>query len=115
MTLPDIVDRGLADSLRGGHQSTTPMRHAFGLVAQRRVHHRVDLFRAVGRLATRPGATSHNPSKLSCAKRACHNITVLRLVSSRAAISSADFPSAAARTTRHRNATCCGVPKAETH
>src|SRR5208283_2324588 len=62
MTLPDIVNRGLADALAGGHEPATPLRHALGFAAQRGIHNRLDLLRPVGRFATPPGR--HFPQTL---------------------------------------------------
>jgi hypothetical protein len=54
VTLPDIIDRGLADSLGGSHQPATPVRHPFGLAAQCRIHNGVDFFLSVSHLAAAP-------------------------------------------------------------
>src|SRR5437870_179610 len=54
MTLPDIVDGGLAHSLASGHEPATPLRHAFGFAAERSIHNRLDLLRPVNRFATSP-------------------------------------------------------------
>src|SRR4029077_4209124 len=56
VTLPDIVDGGLTDSLTGGHESTTPLRHALGLGAERGVHNGLDLLRAISRFTAPPGS-----------------------------------------------------------
>ena len=58
VTLPDVVDGGLTDSLVGGHESATPLRHALGLGAQRGVHNGLDLLRPKGRFAA-PWHTPH--------------------------------------------------------
>src|ERR1700674_5866066 len=54
VTLPDIVDGGLADFLARGHQPTTPLRHPFGLRTKGCIHDRLDLLQTVGWLATAP-------------------------------------------------------------
>lgn len=52
--LPDIVDRGLADSLTLGHRPTAPMRHAFRFGLQGRIHNGGDLVDVVGGFASAP-------------------------------------------------------------
>src|SRR5438477_13215744 len=47
VTLPDIVNRRLTDSLAGGHQPATPMAHPFGFCAQSRIHDCLNLPRSI--------------------------------------------------------------------
>jgi len=52
VTLPDIVDGGLADSLASGHEPATPLGHALGFAAERGIHNRPDLLRPISWFAT---------------------------------------------------------------
>jgi len=58
---------------------------------------------------------SHRPSRPSSPKRFRQRITVFRFIESAFAIVTSESPAAAAKTIRHRKATCCGVPCAAVH
>ena len=51
---PNVADRGLADLLVLGHQTTTPVGHPFGLGLQRRSDDGFDLLRSERGLAASP-------------------------------------------------------------
>ena len=79
VTAPDIAEGGFADALLGGHGSTTPLGHSFGLDTQGGLHNRLDFLRP-HRWFAAPArvAISQRLCGPPWAKRARHSVTVGR-------------------------------------
>lgn len=67
VTVPDGVDRRLADPVAARHRAATPLRHSLELGAQRGVDDRLDLLTSIGRLAA--ASRGHLPQTLDPARR----------------------------------------------